>query len=252
MAIQPYSYSIFFDFIESYLLSGFRDIKEDDPIMQKLEFVMHVNEQFLTIADMGQIKYWFTSKGSMHAIGIMPNSLNPSHYVNLVHPNDYEKLGMVRVQAVKLGNEIYFAKKGSILLSYTVRLLNPKGNYSYFLFQDYFFNTTIPHQTVILIQLATNIDCYTTKPNCYHYYSGNNVSLFKFPDETLLKIGSIFTKRELEILKLIEAGLSSEQIAQKLFRSVHTIEKHRHNILLKAEKSSTTEVILDLKNKGLL
>ena len=34
---KPYSYSIFFDFIESYLPSGFLDINPDDPIMQSLE-----------------------------------------------------------------------------------------------------------------------------------------------------------------------------------------------------------------------
>jgi DNA-binding CsgD family transcriptional regulator len=252
MAVQPYKYSIFFDFIESYLHSGFHNINADDAIMQRLEMLLQENQQFLTVVDMGQIKYLFTSIGSKDIIGIMPDKLNPSHYVNIVHPDDYEKLGIVRSQAVKLGNEIYFGKMGSALLSYTVRLLNTKGNYSFFIFQDYFFNTKIPHQTAILLQLVTNIDCFTLKPNCFHYYSGNNVSLFKFPNEKLLKIGTIFSRREMEVIRLIEAGLSSEQIAQKLFRSVHTIETHRQNILLKAEKSNTTEVILDLKNNGLL
>ena len=32
---KPYSYNIYFDFIESYLPSGFLNINADDPIMQQ-------------------------------------------------------------------------------------------------------------------------------------------------------------------------------------------------------------------------
>ncbi len=35
---------------------------------------------------------------------------------------------------------------------------------------------------------------------------GNDLSLFKYPDEELLMIGNIFTDREFEIIRLIESG----------------------------------------------
>ena len=35
--IKPYSYSLFFDFIESYLPDAFQNINPEDPIMQKLD-----------------------------------------------------------------------------------------------------------------------------------------------------------------------------------------------------------------------
>jgi DNA-binding NarL/FixJ family response regulator len=51
---------------------------------------------------------------------------------------------------------------------------------------------------------------------------------------------------------MIEKGLSSKEIARELERSVYTIDNHRANILRKAGKLSTIEVLHDLKAQGLL
>lgn len=50
-----------------------------------------------------------------------------------------------------------------------------------------------------------------------------------------------FTKRELEILSHISEGLSSKQIANRLFISKNTVDTHRRNILKKKiEKRNTS------------
>lgn len=49
--------------------------------------------------------------------------------------------------------------------------------------------------------------------------------------------------REIEIIKLIHAGLSSKEIAEKLFLSVRTVEVHRHNILKKLKLNNTVSLI---------
>jgi len=67
-----------------------------------------------------------------------------------------------------------------------------------------------------------------------------------------MKTGKLFTNREFEIIRLIEAGLSSEQIAEKLFLSLFTINTHRANILEKAGKAHISDVIYEFKEKGLL
>jgi DNA-binding NarL/FixJ family response regulator len=46
------------------------------------------------------------------------------------------------------------------------------------------------------------------------------------------------TRRELEVLKLVAAGMTTSQIAEQLFISAYTVETHRRNLLQK----------LDLKN----
>lgn len=102
-----------------------------------------------------------------------------------------------------------------------------------------------------MIQVVTNVSWSKKVNRDGHYYVGNDFSLFRFPDEDLLKIGSVLSKRELEIIKLIASGLSSKEIAQKIFMSVATVNTHRHNITRKTGMS-TPEVIIDLQNRGLL
>lgn len=55
--------------------------------------------------------------------------------------------------------------------------------------------------------------------------------------------------RELEIITLVRNGLTNNEIAEKLFLSVHTVMTHRKNILHKLEVRNTAEM-LSLINNG--
>ena len=68
----------------------------------------------------------------------------------------------------------------------------------------------------------------------------------------MLMKGNIFSSREFEIIRLIESGLSTEEIANKLFLSVHTVNTHRRNILEKSGKQTIADLIYDLKERGFL
>jgi DNA-binding NarL/FixJ family response regulator len=81
---------------------------------------------------------------------------------------------------------------------------------------------------------------------------GDDLSYFRYPDEKLLQKGNIFSEREFEIIRLIGTGLDSVDIAKKLFISVNTVNTHRRNILEKSGKESISELIYDLKDRGVL
>lgn len=51
------------------------------------------------------------------------------------------------------------------------------------------------------------------------------------------------TLRELEIINFIKEGLSSKDIAAKMFISIRTVEVHRHNILKKLQVKNTAGLI---------
>ena len=59
-------------------------------------------------------------------------------------------------------------------------------------------------------------------------------------------------KREIEIIRLVSEGLTSDQIAEKLFISIHTVKTHRKNILRKTGKNSTADLITYAINEQLL
>ena len=57
------------------------------------------------------------------------------------------------------------------------------------------------------------------------------------------------TQRENEVLTLIAKGLSNTEIADKLFISARTVEKHKAELLLKTEsKNSISLVVYAIKN----
>ncbi|TFH38637.1 MAG: response regulator transcription factor [Bacteroidia bacterium] len=153
---------------------------------------------------------------------------------------------------MKDGGKIFENKKGRALLSYTLRFCDLFENFVNFLGQDYLFFAGTTNQAVYAIRVVTNIDRIKMKNNSFHQYVGKDLSLFRFPDEQLLEIASIFSKREFEIIKLIESGLSSKEIAEKLFLSVHTVSTHRTNILYKSSKAHISDLIYELKEQGLL
>ena len=251
-SLSPYSYVAFHDFIESYLPSGFEHISEEDPIMKKLNLLMDCNDQMLIAMDLTATKIVYTSRQGSKMLGVDPATNTTLDMLNRVHPDDLERFGRGRAKLLNLDKDLIMAKGGSALLSTNIRMQRPDQEYSNHLFQCYMFYSPRPHESVYYIQVNTNIDWYPMKKQEFHFYVGDDISLFRFPDEELLNLGPHLTCRELEILKLISSGQNSNHIAEKLFISVHTVNTHRSNILRKMDKPHISDVIFDLMNQGLL
>jgi DNA-binding NarL/FixJ family response regulator len=60
------------------------------------------------------------------------------------------------------------------------------------------------------------------------------------------------TPRELEVLKQICRGMSNHQIANELFISIRTVEKHRVNVLRKMQAVNTADLVRKAIDKGLI
>jgi DNA-binding NarL/FixJ family response regulator len=100
--------------------------------------------------------------------------------------------------------------------------------------------------------MITGISGFPSIHYRFQYYCDEDKRFFRFPDEELLHSGMIFSHTEFRIIERIGQRLKSEEIAQKLFRSVNTLKTHRNDILGKSGRTSITEVIRDLKEQGLL
>jgi two-component system response regulator NreC len=62
----------------------------------------------------------------------------------------------------------------------------------------------------------------------------------------------MLTPREMEVLKLIAEGYKSKEIAEHLFISVNTVEKHRNNIMKKLDLHSASGLTAFAIKKGLV
>lgn len=245
-------YSLFLKFIETYTPSGFVEINTNDSLIIELEKMMEDNDQFFFVGDVIHFKVLFTSKRSTQMIGIDPENVVPHLFFEATHPEDIYRYSLARTKLTALAQEFFIAEKGSALLSSNLKILGADEKYKCLLFQCYMFYSETPVKTVYILQLQTNVDWCPKIKKEPHYYLGNDLSNFKYPDENLLGMGCIYTKREFEIIKLIELGFNTEQLAEKLFVSTNTINVHRGNILKKAGKARISELIHDLRVQGML
>jgi DNA-binding CsgD family transcriptional regulator len=251
---QNPGYHLFFKFLEEYGPGGFTEIDPKDKLMVELDDMMKNSDQFFYLGDLIKLKIIYTSKRSREMMGVEPEDLTFYQFFDGTHPDDLKRNSLGRATLLKLANDLFVDGKENAfkLLSSNLRIRNATGDYSNLLMQMYLYYSIIPYKSVFLLKLHTNIDWCKKIHHGYHYYLGEDLSYFRLPDNELLMTGNVFSNREFEIIRLIEKGLSSEQIAEQLFLSLHTVNTHRRNILRKTGKESISELIYELMERGLL
>ena len=73
---------------------------------------------------------------------------------------------------------------------------------------------------------------------------------FERDEQTVKRLG--ISKREFEVLELIAAGLSNQDIADRLFVSPSTVKTHVSNVLAKLDASRRTEAIARAKEMRII
>jgi LuxR family maltose regulon positive regulatory protein len=76
---------------------------------------------------------------------------------------------------------------------------------------------------------------------------GSTSGLMPTPIQLLIEP---LSEREIEVLKLIEAGLSNQEIGSKLFISMGTVKRHIINIYSKLDVKNRTQAISRGKELG--
>jgi DNA-binding CsgD family transcriptional regulator len=245
-------YNIFFKLIETFGTTGFAGIDPNDPLMVEAEEIMEKNDQFFYFGDLILFHILYTSKRSLDMLGVEPADLSPLKFYQAIHPDEMERNVLYKNVITKIAHNLFLAEKGHKLLSTSFQVKNAKGKYINVLSQFFIFYSDIPYKSVFVFKVHTNIDWYKKHKSGHHYYLGEDMSNFRYPDEVLLKIADVFSKREFDILHLLEKGYSTEKVAETLFLSPNTIKTHRRNILHKSGKATIPELIFDLKEHGYL
>ena len=245
-------YGLFLKFFDSYSRSGFKEIEPDNPLIVELDHQMEKNNQLFYIADLILLDIQYISKGTNRMFGIEPENVSLGFFLTTTHPDDLNRHHLARATLLNGAQEFFIHKNGTKVLSSNFRARQPDGRYSNYLYEALMFFSKTPYESVFLILVITDISGFASIHRYFHFYSGNDMGFFRFPDDELLMAGIIFSHTEYRIIELIAEGLSSKEIAKKLFRSVHTINTHRRNILTKSGKPTMTEVIRELKEKGVL
>jgi LuxR family maltose regulon positive regulatory protein len=101
----------------------------------------------------------------------------------------------------------------------------------------------------------------TTTPDRLKTYARQLLAAFPVPDRAPAppvsavsneQLSEPLSRRELEILRLIGAGCSNQEIADRLVITLHTVKKHSSNIFAKLGVTSRTQAVARARQLGLL
>lgn len=126
------------------------------------------------------------------------------------------------------------------LFSYNLSIKNQKGEYMNFLQRNTFIKSDKNGNPLLSLGLVINIEHYSQKrPVIQMVEKINNNSLHELPEVVFKKsyyfdeMDRLISKREKEILLWMAEGLTSKEIAAKLFISEGTVITHRKHMLQK-------------------
>ena len=204
---------------------------------------------------------------SVHELlGISPQEFSLASFVNRIHPDDMAFfLRCEDVVAYFLKHCVRPQQMTDYKISYCLRLKNASGNYRVFLLQTVTLKVTDDGALLKVFGSQTDITHLTGGINhqrmSLHGMNGqpSYLELDVF-DDTLFDgftpypvaeaLANPFSRREMEIIRLLGQGLGTAEIADRLAISPQTVMTHRKKILRKAGVSTTTALIASCLRLG--
>lgn len=203
------------------------------------------------VVDFFDMRISHVSNGFFEAHGIPPqNAETINDILGLIHPDDMDFVSRAEKQAYGfLFSQIPREKVTRYKASYNFRFQTADGSYQLFNHQALVLTTDENHNFIKALNIHTNIGHVTQKNN--HKFSliglGGEPSFLNMEvDEkepaTVLR-QNLFSKREIEVIRLIAKGYRSKHIADVLYISLETVRTHRKNVLTKSGCRNASELI---------
>lgn len=232
---------------------GSGDIPVDFEIQvyKKLLDIFHVGDYYFYIFNVANVEIEFVSDQLGSVLGIEKEQFTPRFVFDIMHPSDRQRFLDNERYVTDFFTKLQPEKVFSYKVSYDYRLKDKDGKYRWI------------HQQVITIQSAAEGAVVRTlgvhtdithikmsqQPMLLTFTGMDGEAGFSVPcDQNFRQM--IFSDREKEIIALIYAGLSSEQIAEKLFISIHTVNSHRKRILKKTSCTGWNEFLAKAVENG--
>jgi DNA-binding CsgD family transcriptional regulator len=191
--------------------------------------------------------------------GLDPETATLQDILDLIHPDDMDFVA----KAEKIAWEMIFKKLGSerskkYKISYCFRFRTPDGTYQLYNHLSVILSADEDGGLAKSLNIHANISHLTSENN----YKISFIGMFGEPsylnidvktDARLLTPSNpLFTKRESEIIRLMAEGLTSDEIASRLFIAVETVKTHRKNILGKSGCKNVGHLLTKCITEGLL
>lgn len=213
---------------------------------EELDKILVLPNQFFYISDMEELTNIYIHPNIEHVLGYTPKDFQTFKMIyNILHPEDEAFVLEYTFKTVEYARKpaICNEKITQLVFSITFRVMHQTGHYIWVERHTSCYRCDKLNNMVYAISMYSDVS-HLKKNNLidYNYHVDEE---FPFDISDLIKKYhlNIFSKREIEIIHLIAAGLTARQIAEKLFISADTAMTHRKNILHKAEAANSAQLI---------
>lgn len=204
------------------------------------------------------------SESTKDLLGIESKDLTLDRFIDLIHPDDLDFfLRCEDVVAHFLKNCISPDKMVNYKITYSLRERVANGSYRLFLMQTITLRTTEDGALLKVFGTHTDINHITSVGNRKLSLIGLNgepsfLEIDVFEDQVFENFvpfdydvhSPSFTRRELEVIRLLAKGSSTDEVSKELNISVQTVFTHRKNILRKSGARNTSELVAECIRKG--
>lgn len=184
-----------------------------------------------------------------------PDTITFNDVLGAIHPDDINFVVKAEAFLTKFFYEnIGREKLLSYKISYSHRCRTKNGEYALFNHQALMLTMDDNGGYGKSLNIHTRIDHLSN----FNTYKISLIGLNGEPSFMNLSLdendtdSNEFSKREIDIIKLIGNGLNNTEIAEKLFISPLTVKKHRNNILTKSNSKNTAELIKNCILQGVI
>lgn len=228
--------------------------ERDKSILHQLSKICH-NCTF--VVDVYKCSYTYASSNFVDLLGYDSHKIETlekqgDYLESRIHPDDRAQLTTLQVTLSQFIYSLPLEQRNNYSNIYSFRILNAKQQY---------IRVTSRHQVLeqdrngkawLVIgnmdispdqKHSETVDCTVLNLKNGEFFS---------PSSLLMPSSLNLTNREIEILRLIQKGLLSKEIADKLCISIHTVNIHRQNLLRKLGVQNSIEAIRLGQETGLL
>lgn len=216
----------------------------------------HMSRSCMFTVDVFKGIYDFASGSFADIFGFNPSYINNIQQQGdileeRIHPNDRDKMLDIQIKHGRFIYSLPSQERNDYRNTFQFRMLNARGLYVNVVSRQQVIETDQNGKAWIIMGMM-DISPDQTLYDDIRYSSCNLKTGQIVTAPVLSTMEATLSEREREILQMISQGLLSKEIADKLSISIHTVNNHRKNILLKLEVNNSIEAINYAKKTGLL
>ena len=221
-----------------------------------IELIAKVNNSYIFVVEQ-HVKYLYLSDSYIRFFGYNPGTLEfqnkeETYFESRIHPEDLTALSNTQERLFEYLQTTQANKILEYKLIYEFRVLNSDNKYVRIISQHQALEVDEignPWLVMGIADLSPNTaPLDNIKIQVVNFITGETLPLNKFEEKELIE----FTPREKEILLLIKSGMLSKEISNRLSVSIHTVNKHRQNIMQTMNADHIIEAIEYARKLGLL